>query len=71
MNRLVETIGSDEGSQDMNQCKIIKITVMCLSIGTSKIINFPFVPNGKLTILGSQNLGTLQPHYSVLKYWDT
>ena len=26
-------------------------TVMCLSIGTPKIINFPFVPNGKLIIL--------------------
>ena len=25
-------------------------TVMCLSIGTPKIINFPFVPNGKLTV---------------------
>ena len=25
---------------------------MCLSIGTPKIINFPFVPNGKLSILG-------------------
>ena len=23
------------------------ITVMCLSIGTPKIMNFPFVPNGK------------------------
>ena len=23
-------------------------TVMCLSIGTPKIINFPFVPNGKI-----------------------
>ena len=25
-------------------------TVMCLSIGTPEIINFPFVPNGKLII---------------------
>ena len=25
-------------------------TVLCLSIGTPKIINFPFVPNGKLDI---------------------
>ena len=25
-------------------------TVMCLSIGTPKIINFPFVPNGRLII---------------------
>ena len=26
------------------------ITLKCLNIGTSKIINFPFVPNGKLMI---------------------
>ena len=25
---------------------------MCLRIGTPKTINFPFVPNGKLNILG-------------------
>ena len=28
------------------------ITLKCLSIGTPKIINFPFVSNGKLMILG-------------------
>ena len=27
-------------------------TLKCLSIGTPKIINFPFVSNGKLMILG-------------------
>ena len=27
-----------------------KLTVMCLSIRTPKIINFPFVPNGKFII---------------------
>ena len=27
-------------------------TLMCLNIGTPKTINFPFVPNGKLMILG-------------------
>ena len=26
------------------------VTLMCLSIGTPKIINFPFVPNGKFII---------------------
>ena len=26
-------------------------TLKCLSIGTSKTINFPFVPNGKLIFL--------------------
>ena len=25
---------------------------MCLSLGTPKIITFPFVPNGKLMVLG-------------------
>ena len=29
-----------------------KVTLMCLSIGTPKTINFPFVPNGKLMVLG-------------------
>ena len=29
---------------------------MCLSIGTPKIINFPFVPNGKLIIFRSPKL---------------
>ena len=27
-------------------------TLKCLNIGTPKIINFPFFPNGKLMILG-------------------
>ena len=27
-------------------------TLKCLNIGTPKTINFPFVPNGKLIILG-------------------
>ena len=27
-------------------------TLLCLSIGTPKTINFPFVPNGKLVVLG-------------------
>ena len=29
-----------------------KATLKCLNIGTPKTINFPFVPNGKLMILG-------------------
>ena len=49
-----------------------KLTVMCLSIGTPKIINFPFVPNGKFIIFSvSQNLGTLHKFITMLKYWDT
>ena len=30
----------------------MKVTLKCLSIGTPKTINFPFVPNGKLMFLG-------------------
>ena len=33
---------------------------MHVSIGTPKIINFPFVPNGKFIILGVPNFGVLQ-----------
>ena len=29
---------------------IYMYTLKCLSIGTPKTINFPFVPNGKLTV---------------------
>ena len=32
-------------------------TVICLSIGTPKIINFPFVSNGKLSSLGFPKFG--------------
>ena len=30
---------------------ILPCTLKCLSIGTPKTINFPFVPNGKLMVL--------------------
>ena len=30
---------------------ILPCTIKCLSIGTPKTINFPFVPNGKLMVL--------------------
>ena len=52
------------------------VTVMCLSIGTPKIINFPFVPNGKSIIFRCPkiwayysliimciNIGTPKNHY--------
>ena len=32
--------------------KSLKNIIMCLSTGTLEIINFPFVPNGKLIIIG-------------------
>ena len=34
------------------------ITLKCLSIGTPKIINFPFVSNGKLMIFRCSNIQT-------------
>ena len=43
---------------------------MCVSIGTLEIINFPFVPHGKLLILVVPK-SILQPNYDVLKYWGT
>ena len=33
-------------------CEAAQYTLKCLSIGTHKTINFPFVPNGKLVVLG-------------------
>ena len=38
-----------------------EITLKCLSIGTPKIINFPFVSNGKLMIFRCPNIET---HYN-------
>ena len=38
----------------------INATLMCLSIGTLKPINFPFFPNGKLTISGVGTLLTMK-----------
>ena len=34
------------------------VTLRCLSIGTPKIINFPFVSNGKLMIFRCPNIQT-------------
>ena len=36
-------------------------TLKCLSIGTPKIINFPFVSDGKLMVFRCSNI---QPHYN-------
>ena len=36
-------------------------TLKCLSIGTPKIINFPFVSNGKLMVFRCPNI---QAHYN-------
>ena len=38
------------------------INLKCLSMGTPKIINFPFVSNGKLMVFRCQNI---QAHYNV------
>ena len=37
---------------------IIRVTLKCQSIGTPKIINFPFVSNGKLMIFRCPNIQT-------------
>ena len=37
------------------------ITLKCLNIGALKIINFPFVPNGKLMIFRCPNISA---HYN-------
>ena len=34
----------------------IEDTLKCLNIGTPKIINFPFVPNGKLMVFRSPSI---------------
>ena len=48
----------NDSDQQFDQSSILKIfanykenMVICLSIGTPKIINFPFVSNGKLILL--------------------
>ena len=43
---------------DLQHLSYLSITVMCLSIGTPKIIDFPFVPNGKLMIFRCPNIQT-------------
>ena len=68
--------GSDEGSQHMVSMRNTKIiikysllsralfnTVMCLRIGTPKIIHFPFVPNGKLIVFSCPRI---QAYYSII-----
>ena len=37
---------------------MLKMAIKCLSIGTPKTINFPFVSNGKLMIFRSPNIQT-------------
>ena len=62
-------------------CHIWHFTLMCLSIGTPKIINFPFVPNGKFIIfrcpkiwanysltMMCSNIGT--PNITTFSIWD-
>ena len=38
----------------MNIMILLEVTLKCLSIGAPETINFPFVPNGKLMVLGIQ-----------------
>ena len=60
--------GSDEWAQHMFLCRIDKNypllspnTLKCLSIGTPKTINFPFVSNWKLMVFRCPNI---QTHYN-------
>ena len=39
-------------------CTVLDTTLKCLSIGTPKIINFPFVSNGKFMIFRCPNIQT-------------
>ena len=41
--------------------EISRITLKCLSIGTPKIINFPFVSNGKFMVITCPNI---QAHHN-------
>ena len=41
-------------------------TLMCLNIGTPKSSNFPFVPNGKLELLGVLRLNQTWVHHKVI-----
>ena len=47
-----------DGTLIIFQASIFDSTLKCLSIGTPKIINFPFVSNGKLMIFRCPNIQT-------------
>ena len=47
-----------EGMPNISQYNNLFITLKCLSIGTPKIINFPFASNGKLMIFRCLNIQT-------------
>ena len=71
---LAKAVSTRQERDDNTQQNLLLIlsktcTLMCLSIGTTKNINFPFVPNGKFIIFRCPKiLGRLQPHYNVLEY---
>ena len=48
----------DEGIHCIPFSCLQRCTLKCLSIGTPKIINFPFVSNGKLMIFRCPNIQT-------------
>ena len=45
-------------SKNWADLHLTKCTLKCLSIGTPRIINFPFVSNGKLMIFRCPNIQT-------------
>ena len=52
-NKVTDTLNMEETQKH--------ITLKCLSIGTPKFINFPFVSNGKLMVFSCLNI---QAHYN-------
>ena len=53
--RKVTYVSPDDPRKKGNE---VKSTLKCLNIGTPKIINFPFVSNGKLMIFRCPNIQT-------------
>ena len=48
----------NERKKEVEKLQLLISTLKCLSIGTPKIINFPFVSNGKLMIFRCPNIQT-------------
>ena len=58
-NMLLQTSDVTESDSTMMLISALELlTLKCFSIGTPKIINFPFVSNGKLMIFRCHNIQT-------------
>ena len=68
------TLDVYRGRKTTMQCNAMHtaLTLKCLSIGMPKIINFPFVSNGKFMVFTCPNI---HAHYNeavlCLNFWDT